>query len=846
MLKKFRFLLRFNKVYFVPLFCTIFFQALNAKGQGLLFKSNDSLLTKRTSFHVFSSDMPEFHHHAFINFDLSLWDNSNLGYVFNIADKDNSYSLSYLYNNNTGYLNFNVDSKSNKIKIPLQPAILKKKRWMKVKIDLDLDADNVTINIEKKTYSAHNLGFKGQIPANITFGKNQLYTEVPNMAIKNLSVGDESKSYFFPLDEWKGNDVHDKDGEITGAVDNPVWLINQSYFWSPVYVQTFNNVAGLNFNTLNQSLFIFSKDSLTTFDPELNTHTSLPYKNAMPVPMVLGKSIFNPGLNKVFVYELFDIPKGMPSVAALSLDKNNLTWQAIGKGTRPYQLHHHNIFYDSKQDNFYLFGGYGSYKYHNDFLKYNDTLDRWEKVEFKGDLITPRFFAASGNSDKPDELFLFGGYGNESGNQIVGGKQVYDLYRINLKDHTVKKCWEMHPAHDVFVPANNLILSEDKKYFYALCYPHEVAKTELSLYKFSVKDGSYEVVSAPIPVTSERIETDINLFFNHKAGEFLCTVQEFADRKRSTIKIYSLVSPPVSKVAYLNSLHPRSRSNTVLIYTGMSVLVVLALGTLMVLYNKKPAGLPSGEESKSNPTFDTTKDIGRKKSAAYLLGEFLVFDKKGNNITHLFSPKIKQLFVLILLFSRDGKGIGSKKISAALWPDKDITKTKNIKGVTFNHLRNIIGDIEGIELTFLNDTYLFQMSEPFFCDYSFLTNAFKDTKDQTEADYLHIMLRGSLLRDMPDNWLDDFKYNYEAQLTAAMMPELKRQYELKELKLALEITKLILDMDPFNDEALKYQLKSFSGLKGIEYARKMYDLFVQEYKRSLGVEYPLSFEKIIH
>jgi two-component SAPR family response regulator len=844
----YKFLLRINntcKVVFLYIIC---FQAFNAQAQGLLFKSNDSLLTKRTSLHVFNSDIPEFRHHVFVNFDLSLWDNSNLGYVFNISDKDNSYSLSYIYNNNAGYLNFNIDSKSNKIKIPLQQEILKKKRWMKVKINFDLDSDKLIINIDDQIYHADKLGFKGQIPANIIFGKNQFYTEVPNMAIKNLSVGDDSKGYFFPLDEWSGGSVHDKNGEATGLVENPVWLINESYFWKPVYTKTFYDVAGLNFNTTDQSLFIFSKDSLISFDPELKTVSSFPYKNKLPVPMVLGKSIYNPWLNKCYVYELFDIPKGTSSVAALNLDKNNLSWQVVGKATWPYQLHHHNIFYDFKHDNFYLFGGYGNFNYHNIFLKYNDTTDKWEKVIFKGDLITPRFFAATGNSDKPDELFLFGGYGNESGNQIVGGKQVYDLFRINLKDHTVKKCWNIHPAGEVFVPANNLILSNDKKYFYALCYPHEIAKTELRLYKFSIKDGSYEVVSAPIPVTSERIETDINLFFNRKTEEFVCTIQEFTDRKKSAIKIYSLISPPVSKTTYLSSLNPQNKSRAILIYIGLSFLVIVVAGGLTILYRKRSGRSLTEIKNNSEHPLET-KNVERKKNAAYLLGEFLVFNKKENDITYLFSPKIKQLFILILLNSKENKGISSKKISTTLWPDKDITKAKNIKGVTFNHLRSIISDIEGIELTFFNDTYSFKINETFFCDYWILMDVFKnanDLNDKSFSENLHIILRGTLLKNTYEPWLDDFKYKYEEKLTSMIMPELKRQYELNELKQVLEIAKLMLDIDPFNDDSLKYQLKSLSRLKGIEYARKIYDQFIQEYKRSLGVDYPVSFEKIVH
>ena len=411
------------RVYKIVLPFLLCFHVLNARAQGLLFKSNDSLLTQRTSLSVFGSDAPVFHDHFFVNFDLSLWDNSNLGYVFDLSDKDNSYSLSYLYTNNAGSLNFNIDCKSNKIKIPLPDSLLKKKKWIKVKIDFDLKGDKVIIQIDSLTWYADKLGFKDRMPASLVFGKNQYYTEVPNMAIKDLEVGNGRKGYSFPLNEWGGNSIHDSNGDVTGFVENPVWMINESYFWKPVYWQSFKDVAGLNFHTRDQRLFIFTKDSLITYDPASRYTFRRAYGNKLPVPMVLGKSIFNARENKCTIYELFDIPGGMPSVASLNMDPNNLKWTTIGRTGLPHQLHHHNIFYDPGQDKFCLFGGYGSYSYHNAFLQYNDTLDKWENVVFKGDTITPRFFAAVGPSDKKEELFLFGGYGNESGNQVVGGRQ---------------------------------------------------------------------------------------------------------------------------------------------------------------------------------------------------------------------------------------------------------------------------------------------------------------------------------------------------------------------------------------------------------------------------------------
>jgi hypothetical protein len=66
-------MLKFKKAFFCYLYKTLFFliltiRFLDTKAQGLLFNSNDSLLTKRTLFHVFSTDVPEFRNYIYINF----------------------------------------------------------------------------------------------------------------------------------------------------------------------------------------------------------------------------------------------------------------------------------------------------------------------------------------------------------------------------------------------------------------------------------------------------------------------------------------------------------------------------------------------------------------------------------------------------------------------------------------------------------------------------------------------------------------------------------------------------------------------------------------------------------
>ncbi|MCO5949122.1 kelch repeat-containing protein [Mucilaginibacter flavidus] len=188
-----------------------------------------------------------------------------------------------------------------------------------------------------------------------------------------------------------------------------------------------------------------------------------------------------------------------------------------------------------------------------DFFVYNRQADTWDKVQFTGDKIMPRFFSGYSQADENNNVYIFGGYGNQSGNQVVGGMHFYDLYCVNLTTRTIKKCWEIKPPAEDFVAANNLIISSDKKYFYAICYAHDKPKTSLRLCRFSIKDGAYEAVSGSIPAKGEKIETDINLFYNHQQETFYCAIQEFTSPDYSTVRVYSLASPPVTEKDYLAS-----------------------------------------------------------------------------------------------------------------------------------------------------------------------------------------------------------------------------------------------------------------------------------------------------
>ncbi|WP_295768969.1 BTAD domain-containing putative transcriptional regulator [uncultured Mucilaginibacter sp.] len=835
-------------------FLITLFSCSLVSAQGLLFNSNNASISKRTSYQVFGKNEINIRSHLHVDFELMLWDQNHLGYIFQFGNSENSISLSHLNTHDTSSLNLNIDRVSNKIKAPFDLNKLGRK-WVKIAIDLDVAHNTVELNIGGQKFKASGLPFNNSATGNITFGKNASYTEVPDMAIRNVNVVYDDDTEHFPLHEWSGNSVSNANGKTIGNVDNPIWLINDSYFWKPLFSKKFGEVAGINYRKQPQQLLIYGRDSLYTYSPSSNKLDGQRYANKNPVAMILGKSIYSEKQQLLYVYEPYDIRDNGFSIAALNLQ--NLTWKGSGKGQLPTQRHHHNVFFNAAQDTLFMFGGYGSFKYHNSFYKFDQSANDWVTVKFNGDDIHPRFFSASGPAENQDEVYVFGGFGNQSGSQVVGGKEYYDLYRVNTKKHWVKKCWSIKLDGKKFVPANNLLLSPDKKSFYVLCYPHEVAKTHLKLYKFTIEDGSFEEVGSSIPVTSEKIETDINLFYNSDSQQFYCSIQEFTDPQHSSFRVLALDAPPISQEAYLKRFEKPSSASILWISAGIGCLIV-ALGGALLYFKRGKSSQPApvnnelnsetvlGDEQQDESVISVKQDQEETvKNAVYLLGEFSVADSSGRDITHLFSPKIKQLFLLILLNSKDSKGITSRKLTGILWPDKDAIKAKNLRGVTFNHLRNILSGIEGIDLQFVNDSYLFTTNQSFFCDY-YLASDLLDNSSATDTGKQHqlnqLLLRGPILEGMSEHWLDDYKQSFDEKAVNALQLQLNELAELKKWKEANEIAKLILSIDPFNDSAFSSRLKALKATKGTEYARQFYKSFRANYYDAFGEDYQHDFE----
>ena len=120
-----------------------------------------------------------------------------------------------------------------------------------------------------------------------------------------------------------------------------------------------------------------------------------------------------------------------------------------------------------------------------------------------------------------------------------------------------------------------------------------------------------------------------------------------------------------------------------------------------------------------------------------LFGEFYVLDQDGNDITSLFTPKLKQLFILIMLHSsRGGFGISSKDLTRMIWGNDNPSKsTKSLRSVSILKLRKILERIDTVEVLFNANRYILQLSEDVYCDYLACLDWLKDKRVRTQPDF---------------------------------------------------------------------------------------------------------------
>lgn len=840
-------------------FLLIYFLLLNTNtfASGLRFNGSEHLIDERTSYDVFSHKSPLFSEKLDISFDISLLEPSHFGYIVRIKNNEanKTYNLSYYIDGSFTLFKFNKEGGKNLITVRLRNEELQKLHWFRVSIAFDSKKHSLSLALNNQIFKVTNINLPQVWRPDICFGRSEYLIDVPSFAIKQLSVSDKKHTYMFPLKESKGNVAHNIKGESFGHITNPVWLINDAYYWT--YKQAFKSarIAGCNFDNKTDNLYVFNRDSLITYNLRTGSKTSEAFQEKCPVDIFLGTNFLDNNAQKLYVYEVCNEKKEKgPNVAVLDLKTKK--WNIVSYVSIYMQLHHHSTCFDSENKRYFIFGGFGGFggfgnmQYSKSLFSYNFKTNKWDSLQLSGNKINPRYFSSMGYRKDNNSLYIFGGMGNESGEQIVGRRYFYDLHRINLKNNTVTKLWELPWSKENIVPVREMIIQNDSC-FYTLCYPEHFSKTFLKLYQFSIKDGSYKILGNSIPIRSEKIKTKANIYYSASMNCLFAVVQEFDNYDISScIKVYSLAFPPISHQE-LTSLESSSGINMLMIISVFTFLLVGAIAAFIIVKRKK-GQLREEEEIVYLNTHENTpnkatqiQSVAPKPNSIYLFGQFRVLDRKNRDITYMFSSKLKQAFLTILQYSLT-EGISSQRLSELLWPDKPEDKVKNSRGVTINHLRRIMKELDGIELVYEKGLFKIVLIPTLcYCDYMRCIELIEtDTIEQNSLEFINIIKQGKFLKsiDMPD--FDTFKENMEKILEPALLINVEKAFNNEAYNLTIILCDALFYIDPINDDAVYYIIHALTKLRLENDAKKRYFLFVKEYRKMMGKEYPVSFSEL--
>lgn len=814
---------------------------------GLKFHGSEESINQRTSYNVFGDHRVEFSDSFDVAFKLALYPTSRFGYLFRIKNKSSHriYNLFYDGQGDDLVFKFNEEGKSTLITARMQKEDLLNRPWFEMALSFNLTQDSIYLIIGDETFSTPNAALPDTYAPIILFGKSDYIIDVPSFAIKDLTVGNK-KQYHFALNESMGQAVHTLQGDAMGEVSNPEWLINNAYHWRHLASFQSPSVAGANYHAQSHEIYYFNADTLYIYNVRSEETRRIAFPEKCPLKLTQGTSFIDSQHGKLYAYETYYEDGHAPTVASLDLDTYVWTIENTDQLSSP--LHHHGAYFNDTTGQYLLFGGFGRMHYSKDFFQYDIPRHEWNLWDsLSGDTIFPRYFTAMGYLPSTHSLYIFGGMGNESGEQTVGRKYYYDLHQVDLSTKHVTKRWEIAWEESNVVPVRSMVILDDA-HFYTLCYPEHFTESFLKLYQFSLEDGTHDILGDSIPIYSDKIITNANLYYDPSLNNLYAVVQEFDDDIASHLQIYALAFPPIT-AEELAQYSPYNHHYTLIV--GFIVLSLVAgISYYIVSHHRdKRRNTTATEPPAVEPGPVTRPPVADRANAVYLFGDFMVRDRENRDVTYMFSEQLKQTFCLILQHSTAAHGITSPHLSSLLWPDKPADRAKNSRGVTINHLRKVLGELDGIELVYETGRFKMVFSETFYCDYTrclalMPTLAVDDNKEKEKAEFVDIVNRGKFLELADHPLFDALKQTVEKTLEPILLLEMEKSYTLGAYPATIALATALYHIDPLNDASLSFHIKALQNLRLFKEARIQYETFISEYKILTGIDYPRPYQDL--
>lgn len=389
--------------------------------------------------------------------------------------------------------------------------------------------------------------------------------------------------------------------------------------------------------------------------------------------------------------------------------------------------------------------------------------------------------------------------------------------------------------------SDKTIVEPDKWNFVAIV--HSDAENKISFYK----DGE---LTDQISLLAPYKESDYTLLIGSNLWE------EFFMGYIDELKIWDReLNEDQVKTEFLSKQATKKRPYLV---AFMAAVAILGGAFRYVLFRRKrsakarqePMQLPVNTDQK--PT--KIRDFEEQREQICCFGGLKVINQEGKDISLKFSPKIKQLFVLILLHSiGEEKGISSKKINDYLWPGMSAPRAKNIRGTNIQNMKTLMASCKGIKLVFEDKLWKLEFSEECFVDLHFVEKAISGGSFIPEngssgvvlTELLQILKKGRLLSTIEESWIDPFVDRMSDRIIEFGLEIFRTHADEKYDALLLEVAEVISLHDPLNEIALRQKINILIRQGKLSLAHSIYDNFNRLYLELYQEKYPSDFKSLV-
>jgi len=748
---------------------------------------------------------------------------------------------------------------------------IEREKWLDVSMHLRLKENVIEVDYDNKKISAM-VPLQGAESISAQFGQMENYlADVAPVNIRNVLVTQDGKqTREWKL--WKHNDdiCYDmKERAIARAV-HPFWLIDNHIEWKLIQQTHIPGKLDVAFNAREALFYLVKPQTIEVLDEKGTLQKEITIRGGYPAVEYPNHLMYDTLTNKLVSYYLKE-----RTSSSFSFDTEQ--WSNEERNLQEASNYNHARTFNPADSSFYFFGGYGFYQYRNDLFRMKSGSYKLEQVTYERPLY-PRYSAAM--TIVGDELYIFGGRGNKYGKQELSTHFYFGLCAINLKDNQSRIVWQRNASQsDGTLMASTMYFEPSDSSFYAV----SMNKGGV-LWKISMKDSVYTEVSKPIYNELNYQDCDFSLYASPSHGKLFLVLDKILNDHSHNVAIYSINLPLV------NQEDIRQPEESTLLPTGRSylyvvvILLMLLIGGLIfyrVRYTRKkngtlPAEKPADEtksrierniqETPETPDFriaqeqETTQEAepapvkhinydDRSRASISLFGCFNVRDKEGNDITSNFTPRLKHLLILLILYTeKNPQGILANKATEILWPDKEETAARNNRNVNLRKLRVLLESIGDMEVVTENNFLRIKWGTNVFCDYHTLLTCTRQYEQEKSEELfnriLELLLYGPLLPNTIFDWLDDFKDAYSSHSIDLLKNLLDVEIQRNHQEMIIRLADIMFLHDPLNEEALaaKCAVLSAQGKKGI--ARNLYDRFCKEYRDSMGENYKVPFAEL--